>query len=60
VRFTGETIVKPASSSRASVAFKSRVFFYLGRYFFLPLSNRFIVSVQRKTLWALIAPAHPI
>jgi hypothetical protein len=49
-----------ASSSRASVAFKPRIFFYLWCYFFLPRNNRFIVCVQRKTLWALIATTHPI
>jgi hypothetical protein len=35
-------------------------FFYLWCYFFLPLSNRFIVSVQRRTLWAQIGEDYPI
>src|SRR6266508_6262460 len=60
VRLSGDTIVKPASSSRPSVAFKSRVFFYLWQYFFLPFRNRFFVPLKSATLWALVAPAHSI
>src|SRR5512133_1246407 len=60
VRLSGETIVKPASSSRPSVAFKSRVFFYLWQYFFFPLFNCFFIPLESATLWTLAAPAHSV
>src|SRR5918995_353158 len=60
VRLSGETSEKPLSSSRIRVAPSWRHFFYPWQFFFLPLLDGSFVPMQWLTLWALVAPTHPL
>lgn len=57
VRFKGETGEKPVSSTKTSVAFSLRHFFYPWPSVALPLRNRFIIACQAAPLGFLATPA---
>src|SRR6185436_3398186 len=55
---SGETSEKPLSSSKTSQAFSSRRFFYPRQLMYFPILDRVLVSLDRQTLYPLVAPSH--